>query len=226
MVIGMLFNRDAQEMFLDKGFVNLFITHPPYFGNLDIDYGGDMSLQIQNTLDPEIYYDRMMKSIKHMEHALAPDGSIFLMLPNNENAMTLLTKIGEHTGLSAGKLYVWDFSQMFPEEKEAHNVIIAHLYKNSFYYNDSYWIDHVFKLNWDTDHLNKYAGIAPPGAAFPISIAENLISRFSREGEIVGDLFGGTGTVALAAKRLKRKYVYNDISIDQYMLMQEILENE
>jgi DNA modification methylase len=49
-------------------------------------------------------------------------------------------------------------------------------------------------------------------ASFPTSLAERIINNFSHVGDIILDPFIGTGTTALAAIKLKRRYIGIDIS--------------
>ncbi len=53
----------------------------------------------------------------------------------------------------------------------------------------------------------------------PESLLERIIKASSNPGEIVLDPFGGTGTTAAVARRLKRKYITMDISENYYNVM-------
>jgi DNA modification methylase len=44
-------------------------------------------------------------------------------------------------------------------------------------------------------------------ATFPDKLAEEIITNFSNEGDIVLDPFAGSGTVGKVAERLKRNYI-------------------
>ena len=50
----------------------------------------------------------------------------------------------------------------------------------------------------------------------PESLLERIILASSNEDDIVLDPFGGTGTTAAVAKRLKRNYITMDISKNYY----------
>jgi DNA modification methylase len=49
-------------------------------------------------------------------------------------------------------------------------------------------------------------------AVFPMQLAENHIKTWSREGDMVLDPFGGSGTTAIAAKSLNRQFTYIEIA--------------
>ena len=53
---------------------------------------------------------------------------------------------------------------------------------------------------------------------FPQNLIEDHIKSWSNEGDVVLDPFIGSGTTALAAKKLNRKYVGIEINNDYYNL--------
>jgi adenine-specific DNA methylase len=53
-----------------------------------------------------------------------------------------------------------------------------------------------------------------------------MINRFSKPGDVVADLFAGTGTVLKVAKKLNREIIYNDVSESQTKLAKMIIDNE
>ena len=50
------------------------------------------------------------------------------------------------------------------------------------------------------------------GAVFPEELVSTILENFSEEGDIVYDPFLGTGTTAVMAKQLKRKFIGSEIS--------------
>ena len=51
--------------------------------------------------------------------------------------------------------------------------------------------------------------------SFPHELSDLLVPLFSKEGDTVADIFGGTGTVAISTLKNKRKAIYNDASSAQ-----------
>ena len=47
---------------------------------------------------------------------------------------------------------------------------------------------------------------------FPVDLAQRAVRLFSYENDLVGDIFGGSGTVALAALQNNRRFVHIDKS--------------
>ena len=62
-------------------------------------------------------------------------------------------------------------------------------------------------------------------AVFPQSLIEEHIKSWSNEGDLILDPFMGSGTTALAAKKLNRKYVGIEINNDYYKLINERINN-
>ncbi len=60
----------------------------------------------------------------------------------------------------------------------------------------------------------------------PIHLLERIILMSSDEGDIILDPFNGTGTTALAAKRLGRQYIGFDLDREYVRITQQKLEHE
>jgi site-specific DNA-methyltransferase (adenine-specific) len=63
-------------------------------------------------------------------------------------------------------------------------------------------------------------------AVFPIQIPLDHIKTWTNEGDIVLDPFIGSGTTALAAKKLNRNYIGIDVSEEYCNIAKERLNNE
>ncbi len=50
------------------------------------------------------------------------------------------------------------------------------------------------------------------GAVFPQELVEKILTNFSKKGDVIYDPFMGTGTTAVVAKQLKRKFIGSEIS--------------
>lgn len=77
--------------------------------------------------------------------------------------------------------------------------------------NISNWLkrDHVYPTN--VLHLATECSYKDHSAPFPLELPEWFIKLFTKEGDIILDPFIGSGTSAIAAARLGRKYLGIDI---------------
>jgi site-specific DNA-methyltransferase (adenine-specific) len=62
-------------------------------------------------------------------------------------------------------------------------------------------------------------------AVFPQNLIEEHIKSWSNDGDLVLDPFMGSGTTALAAKKLNRKYVGIEISEEYFNLINDRINN-
>ena len=68
-----------------------------------------------------------------------------------------------------------------------------------------------FNAGKENNHFGKKETKSRYGhSGFPIRLPETCILLSTKENDIVLDMFGGTGTTALAAKKLKRRYIIID----------------
>lgn len=219
----MLFCKDARDEFLSPESVDLFFIHPPYFHTNYPLYGGDQSRQLNNTkLDAVQYMDNMLQAIKSMEKALKPTGNILIILPNVRTGLEIMSKIISETELIAEKTFIWDYkdSWFVKQIKGEEYAIILHLHKGQPYIDMSTVDNFIVSLPWNpsSPDIKNYEHLGFVYDSFPEELALHFIPIFSKAGDVVADIFAGTGTTCIAAKKLDRKYIYNDISIDQYAI--------
>jgi DNA modification methylase len=214
----MIYNKDAGDVFLDKNSVNLFFMNPPYYESPIEIYGGDPAEHINAAQSNEEYLTRLLPIIKHAEHALAEDGSIFVMLPNDVHNVVLYFRnmVLKETNLKLGKLFIWDFSitpgfDIYDGEKMG---IIVHMHKGSPYVKTNF-IKYVLPIPFVFSNLDKYRHLGFVENALPTEIYDHFIELFSKPGDVVSDLVGGTGGIIISAKNKGRNYIYNDISESQ-----------
>ena len=62
-------------------------------------------------------------------------------------------------------------------------------------------------------------------ATYSSELCEKLLSLYGKEGNVVFDPFMGTGTTAVACKRLKMKYLGTEISKDQCVYAEDRIAN-
>ena len=224
------YNRDAGVPFLAPESVDLFVTHPPYF-NLNSEAYGNPEGQLQNTGDRDVFINKILETIKHMEMALKPTGTILIGFPTDPNFYKIVEKINQETDLQYGPMFYWDFTgspHLAGKVAGVENNIFLNLHKgnqmtNTDYKLDSYTLVHPWILS---EELTSKSYVAFVNDSAPEIVYERLIGRHSKPGDVVADLMAGTGMVLSIAKKLGREIVYNDISTEQLKLAKMIIDNE
>ena len=215
-----LYCQDATEVFLEPDSVDMFFLNPSYWGSKMTEYGGPVDDHINNSDTVDGYLKLLMKLVHHADHALKPGGSIFLMLQNRHNIVPQLCGlIASETDLVVGQLHVWDFS-MTPIVQGLHYEkmgLIIHLHKGEFYVDEE---QHEYVINEDLDltSLARFRTIGFVDNNLPEELYNKFIRAFSKEGDTIADIVGGTGTIVSCGIKLGRKVIYNDLSPDQYAI--------
>lgn len=219
--------KDAGEQFLEAGSVDLFIGHPPYYqAELELN-GGNPEAQMQNAVDLEEYYGRLILSIKHMEYALKDDGNIFIALDNTGSGLGIIPRISAETALKLQSIRLWDYSTgAVPLGNQT--VVFAHYRKEDWYPANTVAQGPFVLTNlWDEAYaeLAKYNQEYATVGAAPTGIYREMIKNYSSEGQVVCDLFAGCGTVQVVAMELGRKFIYNDVSEDKFVMARKRIDD-
>jgi DNA modification methylase len=201
------YTQDATKPFLAPSSVDLFITHPPYFKSHMEEYGASEK-QIGNTNVHEEYCDNLLEVIKHMEYALKDSGLMIIILPNNETPSRIMYKIHRNVNLGFAPMLFWKNPLA-----EKDTSIMLMLYKKEPYENPDVVLNgDVLDITWKRE---VYSDLGFANDALPEALCDILVRKYSREGDVVADILGGTGTVQVAAIKNNRKAIYNDVSEEQ-----------
>jgi DNA modification methylase len=223
------YNEDARKEFLEPNSVDLFLVHPPFFYTSKR-YGGDIDLQLHNTEDEEEYYSSIITTVKNMEKALSEDGNILLIVQNDYHSFKIISQITNQTKLTVFKTIFWSYEENFHRTLDGRQTnLILQLRKNKHFLYPVAGLDRLFiNMSWNSFHksLHKYHDLGIYLAdAFPQDLSDFLVPLFSKEGDTVADIFGGTGTTVISAIKNNRKAIYNDSSLDQFKLAQERVDD-
>ena len=207
---------DAREDFLQSESVDLFLVHPPYLNASTQEYGGDLSKQIHNIQNKQEYIDSIVQSAKSMDKALSKNGNILMIVGNNAIGIKVISALEQKSGLFLEKILIWNFDTPSNKRIGESSALILHMTKKSsktIIGNGNY----IINLPWDPNNEDvlKYDKLGFVMDVYPLSLAKNLIEDFSLPGDTVADIYGGTGTCAVASIELGRKSIYNDISVEQ-----------
>lgn len=213
---------DARKEFLEPNSVDLFLVHPPFLYTPKR-YGGDPTVQLHNTNNEDEYYLAMSESIINMGKALSEDGNILLMLPNVDSSFNIISDIVKNTNLKIIKTLFWTYERDYHLTHDGRQTnLILQIRKNTdFKYPVKGLKSLVIDIPWNIidEDLHGYHNQGMYVVdAFPMALSDLLVPLFSKEGDVVADLFAGTGTVAVSALKNNRKAIYNDSSEDQVII--------
>lgn len=230
-------NEDALKPFLQKESINLFISHPPYF-NINIDaYQGDTEKQISFAADKKKFIKRLIKVTKNMEDALAKNGSIVMIMPTSRDpdlSFIYVAEVLKKTKLQINQTLIWDYAIEGSKMGHKHGSIndtfcyMFHFSKGNPVINSTVidkYNNPIHNLEWKLAEDNiKNQFIRLSGHvhdAIPEELSDILVRLFSKKDDLVADLFGGTGTVAVSSLKAGRHFLYNDVSITQRKVAQK-----
>lgn len=226
-------NGDALEEIIVDDSVNLFIMHPPYMG-IDTQRYASPEKQINDVKDVKAFVKKLIKITKNCEKALKQHGSIIMILPTgNWSLMSeYLYAVQKKTNLIINPTMIWSLWDEKFANKETIDVLycnVIHLSKG-LYRHDKEFIEKynnpVFTIAMNPDELTEdYGAMGHVSDAMPVKLAERLISMFSRSGDTVADVLGGTGTVSIAAENLGRDSIYNDASFVQVKIAKKRMDD-
>jgi DNA modification methylase len=196
------FSNDARATFLEPKSVDLFLIHPPFLSMINESYGGDQDLQLHKIKNKEEFRTSMITVLKNMDQALSDNGNILFILPNFYRTIDTIADIIKYTELTIYNILLWDFEKNKIQTDKYNTNLILHIRKNTqFDYPGEKLERLVLEEEW-----------APCNNAFPIGLVDILIKSYSKEGDVVADIFGGTGTTIISALKNNRKAIYSDAS--------------
>lgn len=201
----MFYNEDARTKFLEDNSVDLFILNPPLFPDkIENRYGGDLSKQLKEN-SYEGYLRSLIPITQNLAAALKSTGSIIMMMPNTPLFYLYMTTISTQVELYHGRVRIWDWNDGID--------YVVHLHKGNPYVDAANDVPYLFNYDYKCEEqVIKYGNAESVSGATPEKIYEMFIKNYSKEGDVVADIFAGTGTVAKVALENNRKFIYNDAS--------------
>lgn len=229
----MLINKDCIEGLkqIDSNSVDCIITSPPYnkkgllgkvthgnqiWGKFNIDY---------NTYDdnmPEKDYQLwMIKVLNECHRVIKPTGSIFFNhKPRRyKNRSYLPTEFIQNSDAELYQLIIWDRRNSPNIRNDILVPCTEHIYwlcKNK---------PKVFRNSVSLEYRTEVWAISPERqkqhpAPFPPQLVKNCIQLTTQEGDLVVDPFMGSGTTAIVASELNRRWIGFDID-EKYIKIAE-----
>ena len=228
---GLELNRIYNESNLETmkrmpdNFVDLIVTSPPYnLGNAKKGsfYGGKSKgenieyIDHDDDMPTEEYINWQHQLFKEWMRIIKPTGAIFY----NHKPRVINGVFDDRKNLipfSIRQEIIWDRCGMIN-------------FSGSFYAPNTERIFIISKQDWrpNKECLNfgevwkivPETGINHP-APFPLKLAKKIIISASKEGDLVYDPFGGSGTTAMASVELKRNWILSEISSEYVQIAEK-----
>jgi DNA modification methylase len=161
---------------------------------------------------------------------LKPTGQFYLNLKSGTISKTLITPhwiefLPEFKQFKLKSYIIWKYSGSFDSTKARFHLdyeIIYHMSKTDgiTIYHEKDEHDPLTSV-WNIPHHIKNR-LHP--VQMPEALAEKIIKRGSTEGQVVLDIFAGSGTSLVVAKRLNRKFIGFEINPTHYKTIMERLK--
>lgn len=197
--------------------INLILTSPPY------NMGADMYQNYKDNLDSEDYINLNLNSLKLLKERLI--GFVFWNLSYNKNSrwefMEIFNRIRKETELIFMELIVWNKKSALPISSKR---MLTRQYEDIALFGtekiiedlELYWVGSKDKQVYFNKKKNKgYSNyweltvnntqLDIHKACYPVKLAEKAIELTTEEGDIVADVFGGSGTTLIACEQMNRK---------------------
>lgn len=196
LVCGDSTKKEDVDKLVDGKQVDLFFTDPPY----NVDYEGGTGMKIQNDKQKEEdFYKFLLEAFKNAYAVSKPGASGYICHPDCEE-LNFLSGLRD-AGWNISQFIIWVKNSFVFGRKDYHcrHEMIAYIRKEgaAHYFIDDRTQDTVWEYN-----KPKVNDLHP--TMKPIELVARAIKNSSRKGEIVLDLFGGSGTSLISAEQVGR----------------------
>lgn len=215
---------------IDSNSIDLVITSPPYNKNYWLrnrNQKGKRIIEydcINDALNPNDYISQQKEILTELVRIIKPTGSIFY------NHIDIFHK---HNTIHPSYVYEFNVKQIIIWDRGN----TPKLDKSYFLPTTEYifWI----KKDWNAKpyfdkslafekkniwRINKAKGNKHP-APMPEQLVNNIILSCSKENDVVLDCYLGSGTTAVCASKLNRKYIGIELSKEYITMFEERLQN-
>jgi len=194
--------------------VDLVVTSPPY-DNIE---GSGYSKGKKDVLFLKLYSDFFDGVLNEIYRVLKPTGQLYLNLKSGTMNKTLVTPhwiefLESFKQFKLKSYIIWKYSGSFDSTKVRFHLdyeIIYHLSKTD-----------DITINYESDEKDPLTSVwyiphfitnRLHPVQMPEALAEKIIKRGSKEGDLVLDVFAGSGTSLVVAKKLNRNFIGIEIN--------------
>ena len=180
--------------------VDLIVTDPPY-SSLEKHRAVGTTTRLTSDWFPVISNEKLAESVVDMHRILKPDSHCYVIC--DQETHYVIREAAMACGFTWKKLLIWDKDSigMGYSWRNQHEVI-CYLEKGKRRLNNLGWSDVL--------RHKRVRGAYPTEK--PVSLIEALIANSSDEGDIVMDMFAGSGSTLEAALNLNRYAIGSEVS--------------
>lgn len=214
LICGDSSNTETLDKLMDGNLANCVFTDPPYgvaIGDKNRDLekfrnykGGGIKINIKNdTMPPDKLYELLVKCMSNLKNHCNENACYFVTAPQGGELGFMMLKMMNDSGLPVRHTLIWKkntatFSMGRLDYDYQHEPIFYTWTKNHKNYRNG----DIRTTVWEYDRPQK-ANLHP--TMKPVALVENCLKDGSLKGDIVLDIFGGSGTTMIAAENLDRK---------------------
>ncbi|MDR3565561.1 MAG: site-specific DNA-methyltransferase [Negativicutes bacterium] len=195
----------------------MVFTDPPY--NVDYTGGTEEQLKIQNDkMSDTDFYKFLLESYKNMFEAVAPGGAIYVCHADTEGLN--FRKAMLDAGWLLKQCIIWVKNSLVMGRQDYHWQHEPLLYGWKPGAAHTWYGGRKQTTTWEIDRPSRSS---EHPTTKPIELCARAINNSSRSGDIVLDLFGGSGSTLIAAEQTGRTCytmeldpVYTDVIVNRY----------
>ena len=195
-----------------KRLFDLIIADPPFgisFSKSSHEYGADDYHLYNDDFTPENYFEFSKKWILNCYNALSPTGSLYI-ISGWTNLQYILNAL-ETTDFHMLNHAIWHFSWGVYTKRRFvtshyHILLLVKSRKKYQFYKQKHYDEDVFFWK-EYNRGNDPHRIKGHPCQLPIVLLEKLILTSSSAGDLVGDVFSGSGGTILAARKTGRDVI-------------------
>lgn len=225
--LNKIYNEDCLKTLsrVPDNFIDLVITSPPYNMNLRIRNGVYCSRQIVKEISTKYkdfsdnlpINDYFELHCKIIDELLRTSKRIFYIIQIVTGSKRAIFKIIGKYNEKLKDIIVWDKKVGQPaigEQVMNRRTELILVFENDYPISRQFrgapfkrgTLDDIWQITRDRSKTENH------GAIFPVKLVQTILENFSKKGDVIYDPFMGTGTTAVVAKKLNRKFLGSDIS--------------
>ena len=231
--INKIYNEDCLKTLkkIPDNFIDTVITSPPYNMNLRIRNGKYCSRQIVKEISTK--YDDFADNLPiedyfnlHctiIDELLRTSNRIFYVIQIVTGSKRAIFKMIGNYSEKLKDIIVWDKKVGQPaigEQVMNRRTELILVFENDYPISRQFrnapfkrgTLNDIWEITRDRSKTEKH------GAIFPEKLVQTIIENFTKKNDIIYDPFLGTGTTAVVAKKLNRKFLGSEISKDFYKI--------